>query len=327
MERPARPRGYFKASPDDFIVRERIRAQSGAVSVVPVHHETWLRGHNSRSSHAIMHMTKRGVSAQDAIRQVASGLGVSPQDVTSYGIKDRHAVTSQVIAVRGPFEPTFAHPDIILRQQNYVVYDGLTPGHNVGNNFRIRVKSDAEELDLDALTSVPNHFGPQRFSTPESPITGQLLLEGKVQEAAKHLRNDGNRTIARLKEETGSWADAIYHPELRFDVKMRVAAWQSHLWNKLRNTFRDEDVPETLPVWWDNDRVRGIYAPWWNPGAINKRALETFAVPFERSTSISPGNMKVDREDDAWIFDFDLPSGAYATVVLGQVFDLCERRH
>lgn len=42
---------------------------------------------------------------------------------------------------------------------------------------------------------------------------------------------------------------------------------------------------------------------------------------------VRPGNFKFIQEDGDAILEFELPSGSYATIVLGQMYTLVENEH
>lgn len=318
------PRGVYKIAPENFVVQELVTRGRDIVAI-PIHSKTWLVGCNDSRAHTLMHMTKRGVATPDALRRVAQGLGVSEDSVSCHGLKDRHALTSQAISVSGAFAPLFEDSDIVLSQQMGALPNALRIGGNAGNRFAIRVQSDATSIDECALAEVPNLFGHQRFGNGKAIDAGRMIFEGQLEEAVELMQRNGVCQLRSLAQRTGSLATALYHPSMAFEVKIKLQAWQSHLWNRLVNQLGPH-APPSLPVWWTDPKVRNMYAHLWDPDFVDPRALAR-VVPFHRPTTVRPNNLSVVRANGDWDFKFDLPSGAYATVVLGQVFTLAEAKH
>ncbi len=85
-----------------------------------------------------------------------------------------------------------------------------------------------------------------------------------------------------------------------------------------------EGVPAKLPMWNSNEQVRKMYHHLWDPPELNPRVMRLIAIS-ERPSVLKPENFQAKREAAGWRFTFDLPSGAYATVVLSQLFKLEEK--
>src|SRR5262249_60433557 len=116
---------------------------------------------------------KRGMGAEFFTRQIAKRLAIAPGDVGTAGLKDRHAVTRQMVSVPAAVEAQLPQLDgdgiRVLRVSPHA--NKLRPGHLRGNRFRILVRdveadaSDRLEPILGRLRSegLPNYYGPQRF--------------------------------------------------------------------------------------------------------------------------------------------------------------------
>jgi tRNA pseudouridine13 synthase len=116
---------------------------------------------------------KRDMGAEYFTRQIAKRLGIAPGDVGTAGLKDRRAVTRQMVSVPIAVEPQLAQLDgdgiRVLRTGRHS--NKLRPGHLRGNRFRtlirdigadaaVRIVPIMERLRSDGL---PNFYGPQRF--------------------------------------------------------------------------------------------------------------------------------------------------------------------
>lgn len=327
------PVGVLKATPEDFIVQELV---GNPPSAVPFTETTVIQGWDGHSVITVFRMSKRRWETQAAVIEVARQLGVSFDAISFHGIKDKHACTSQLVGVRGQFRPVFSDPDISLgqftAQENGSVeldkYNKLRRGGNWGNRFDILIRSTATELDLAAAVAVPNMFGLQRFGRPGTEQIGRLLLEGKSQEAIKLLLTTPSKKafLKAKKLAGGSDEGALSHPDFKFSFGFEIQKWQSYLWNKLLQEKVKElgdGVPAKLPLWNSNEQVSKMYRHLWNPSRLNQKVLRLVAMS-ERPTIVRPANFQAKREALGWRFIFDLPSGAYATVVLSQLFKLEE---
>jgi len=66
---------------------------------------------------------------------------------------------------------------------------------------------------------------------------------------------------------------------------------------------------------------------WESAESIDKE-FERMAARTQRRTMVSPRNFTFRNEcDQSVVFEFELPSGSYATVVLGQLYTLVEKEY
>ena len=329
------PLGILKATPEDFVVQELV---GNPPIAVPFSEQTVVSGWDGKSNLTVFEMSKRGWETQAAIREVARQLGVPFEAISTHGIKDKFARTSQLIGVRGKFQTGFSHQDINLVQLTdgqeidslaLDNYGRLRRGGNWGNRFNILISSTATELDLAAAKACPNLFGPQRLGRPGTEQIGRLFLEGKPEEAIELLlATPSGVAFLRAKKLAGGTNDgALTHPDFQFSFKFEIQKWQSYLWNTLLQEKVKElcdDVPAKLPLWNSSVQVAKMYEHLWKPPQLNPRVLRMIAIS-ERPSIVRPTNFQAKREAKGWRFTFDLPSGAYATVVLSQLFKLEER--
>lgn len=174
--------GRIKESPEDFEVEE-----------IPAYEPCGSGGF------LYLWIEKRGMGAEYFARQLARRLGIAAGDVGTAGLKDRHAVTRQMVSV----------PEHVEDRLDAVNGDGvqllkvsrhgnkLRPGHLHGNRFRVLVRGvEAGAADrlaplLDRLRAkgLPNYYGPQRFGRDgETVLLGLDLLHGKKRERRSFLR-------------------------------------------------------------------------------------------------------------------------------------------
>jgi len=152
--------GRIKAQPEDFEVEE-----------VPAYEPS------GSGDFLYLWIEKRSMGAEYFMRQIAHRLEIAPGDVGAAGLKDRHAVTRQMVSVPVSVEsrlPQLEGEGIrVLRVSLHS--NKLRPGHLRGNRFRIlicdvdsaapdRIQPILAQLRSDGLL---NYYGQQRFGKDE----------------------------------------------------------------------------------------------------------------------------------------------------------------
>src|SRR5262249_32172222 len=133
---------------------------------------------------------KRDMGAEYFVRQVAKRLGIPPGEVGTAGLKDRRAVTRQMVSlpeqVEGQIEQLNGDGIRVLSVSRHG--NKLRPGHLHGNRFRILIRDVAEDaeaklapiLERIEQQGLPNYYGPQRFGRGgETAAMGFELLHGR----------------------------------------------------------------------------------------------------------------------------------------------------
>jgi tRNA pseudouridine13 synthase len=162
--------GRIKVQPEDFEVEE-----------VPAYEPS------GSGEFLYLWIEKRGMGAEYFTRQIAHRLQISPGEVGTAGLKDRHAVTRQMVSVPATAESRLAQLEgegiRVLRVGRHS--NKLRPGHLRGNHFRIlirevdpaateRIGPIAARLQAQGL---PNYYGAQRFGRDsETARLGFALL-------------------------------------------------------------------------------------------------------------------------------------------------------
>jgi tRNA pseudouridine13 synthase len=186
--------GRIKQTPDDFEVEE-IPAYAPCGSGPFLY--LWIE--------------KRDMGAEYFQRQLARRLDIPPGEIGTAGLKDRHAVTRQMVSV----------PEQVADRLEQLNGDGmrllsvgrhgnkLRPGHLRGNRFRILIREvdpgAAERLGaiVERLREhgLPNYYGPQRFGHGgETVQLGLALLRGEPppKTASGRRVNTRNKFLRKL---------------------------------------------------------------------------------------------------------------------------------
>jgi tRNA pseudouridine13 synthase len=114
-------------------------------------------------------------------------------DVGFAGIKDRRAVTSQLISIGGSItEESLSAPlkNIRIKMVGRSRWP-VSPGELRGNRFTITIRSiaGADSADLELEGWLPGYFGHQRFGTvrPNTHKVGRLILRGDFEGAVREF--------------------------------------------------------------------------------------------------------------------------------------------
>ena len=148
--------GRIKVQPEDFEVEE-----------IPAYPPS------GQGDYLYLWMEKRGMGAEYFVRQIARRLDVPLGEIGTAGLKDRHAVTRQMVSAPVPRKADSANSMIARCGVLSVSRHGnkLKPGHLHGNRFRVLVR-DVEPTGDESLTRIldrlrtqgmPNFYGSQRF--------------------------------------------------------------------------------------------------------------------------------------------------------------------
>ncbi|MCE7974949.1 MAG: tRNA pseudouridine(13) synthase TruD [Leptolyngbya sp. PLA1] len=204
--------GVIKQRPEDFLVDE-----------LPAYQPC------GEGEHIYMLVQKRGLSSLEMIGVIARHFGVARNAVGYAGLKDKHAITRQVVSVHVPGKrtedfPAFEHEQIeVLWVDRHT--NKLRPGHLRGNRFSIKVRNVAPTAVLVARkvlaslkqTGVPNRFGEQRFGLLENNhLVGRAIVKGDWEGAAAELlgpspRFPGVNQEARALFAAGKYREAAPH--------------------------------------------------------------------------------------------------------------------
>lgn len=157
----ALPNGRIKSSPEDFVVHE-----------IPAYEPS------GEGMHLFLHVEKRGLTTDAAVRAITRALDIPMRDVGVAGMKDKVALTTQWVSI--PVPPK--QPDIEARARALELPgvrvleakrhgNKLKTGHLKGNRFELVIRGIPEDRLDEAKAAlarigeegVPNAFGTQRF--------------------------------------------------------------------------------------------------------------------------------------------------------------------
>jgi tRNA pseudouridine13 synthase len=322
--------GSSKVHAEDFIVEE-----------IPAY------GPEESGEFLFLWVQKRELSSEQLVSHLARHLKIAHQDIGTAGMKDRQAVTRQMVSVPLRCQrlvESFEHERIrileIHRHRNK-----LRTGHLKGNRFSILIRDvapGAEQLaraigDELARTGVPNFFGDQRFGRDAETLKlGLALLQGTRHAGA--IPRARRRFLLRLALSAVQSAlfnralaerigDGLIHRVLAGDVMQVVASGGPFVAVDPaleQPRFDSREVVISGPIFGPK-----MKQPAEKPARREARLLEAAGISleaFERYSKLTPGTRRayliwpeglaISAVPAGIRLAFSLPAGCYATVVL-----------
>jgi tRNA pseudouridine13 synthase len=202
--------GTIKERPEDFLVDE-----------VPQYLPS------GTGEHIYLTVMKRGMSTLEMVEVLARHFGVKRGAVGYAGLKDKQAVTRQMVSIHVPGRkiedfPSLRNDRLSILGADYHT-NKLRPGHLRGNRFSVRVRhvqpTDVliarKVLRRLAETGVPNRVGEQRFGMLENNhLVGRGLVMGDYEGAVRELlgvnaAHPGVNAEGRRLFEEGKYKEAL----------------------------------------------------------------------------------------------------------------------
>ncbi len=319
-------RARLRQQASDFVVEENLGFEPA--------------GHGE---HVWLVVRKQSNNTEWLARQLARFAGVAPMAVGYAGLKDRHAITTQVFTVQMPGRDAPDWSQLGLDGVEVVAESRhdrkLRRGALRGNRFEItlrQVEGERAEAErrLQALLThgVPNYFGEQRFGRDGDNLDkARAMFAGArvprhlrsvlTSAARSHLFN----AVLAQRVADGSWCQALDGEVYCLNA--------SHSWFAADGEdqgarLAQGDVHPSGPLW-----GRGRLPSTGQAGQLEQSvagADEALCEGLERAglkQDRRPLRVKPDGlawqwlDDDSLRVSFELPAGCYATTVLREVAD------
>lgn len=318
--------GRLRTTPEDFQVEE-------------------ILGYAPEGSgeHALLWVEKRDANTDWVARELARFAGVPPLDVGYAGLKDRHAVTRQAFTVQLAGKPdpdwsAFPHGEVkVLATTRHT--RKLKRGALRGNRFVLvlrEVQGDrarAEQvLAAVAARGVPNYFGEQRFGREGGNVAqARAMFAGRRGDRAKRsillsaARSQIFNAVLAARVERGAW-DTPLDGEIWSLAGSRSWFGPEPFGDALAERLARGDIHPSGPLWGQGE----------SPAAGEAGALEreVAGACTDLTEGLAAARMEQERRplrllpkdlswrwltDDALELSFELPAGAYATVVMREL--------
>lgn len=322
--------GVLKQQPGDFEVEE-----------VPAYQPC------GSGEHLFLWIEKTGITTEQLTKHLVRTLRVAQRDIGVAALKDRHAVARQFVSVPAKCAANLAAAESAeVRVLSATLHQNkLRTGHLRANRFSILVR----DVGPDALTlaeqvaarigqsGVPNYFGEQRFGAAgETSELGFALLRGE--QTPEDIHPSKRRFLVKLAL---SAAQSVLFNDLLAE-RVRTAELQRVLSGDVLQVVASGGVFVCEDAAVDQARFdsREIVTtgPMFGPkmkepaGEVAEREAQLLtrhqltADQFKlypdltsgtrRPYVVYPESLSVTSEADGLRFQFSLPSGCYATVLL-----------
>ncbi len=322
-----RGKALFKQSPEDFVVDEILDWQ--------------FKG---EGEHIFLYVEKTNCNTVWVAKQLARFYGVPPRDVGYSGLKDRHAVTRQYFSVRLPGVKPHSY-DIPTHDEyrvvSHMLHDKkLKRGNHPFNRFTIRlhqVEADADiiqtRLAFIQQHGCPNFFDSQRFGHDGNNLTQALAwINGDI---SPRKRNEKSLLLSAIRS---SFFNQQLAQRIGNDTWNQIITGDTVLLDGSNSHFLAEQIDDTLSQRAAEMDIHpaGILIGEHDVSALNtdidKAMLEKFLRQEHMQSAYRPLRLHVrdltweildgDNTQSSWQISMKLPSGAYASGVIRQLFDI-----
>lgn len=240
-EKKKLPKGYLKLWPQDFIVEE-ITLDGEQTTIYPEKFRHKKRDYLPEDRFIYATLVKCGLSTLEAIEDLARKLKIEPKTIKFAGIKDKHAITSQLISLSGTeieklyqlSAPYFFIKNVSSGQKEIFL------GCLKANQFTILVRTGPDfkkEEFVKRLKEIEkngfyNFYYLQRFGIPRlaNAYCGLQILRGNYQDAVK-------TAFCRPGER-----ESLYFQQLRKEIEKLWGNWSEieGIIESFPLTFQDE---------------------------------------------------------------------------------------
>jgi tRNA pseudouridine13 synthase len=327
--------GRLKSVPEDFEVEE-----------IPAYEPS------GSGEFLYLWLEKRGMGAEYFARQVARRLNLPVGEVGTAGLKDRHAVTRQMVSVPARAEAQLSQLEgegiQVLRVSRHG--NKLKPGHLHGNRFRVLVRDVNPAVNVaDVLApllerlrqhGLPNFYGPQRFGRDGETLKLGLTLVRH--EAASGGRGRGPSPFLRKLALSAAQAalfnhylarrmhDGLLRRVLPGDVMARWPAGGMFVAQDVareQERFDAREIVSTGPIFGRKtfpaqDEAAAREATILGEAGLTAASFVGFGKLVQgtrRHNLVYVNDLAAQLEGEGVRLTFTLPAGSYATVLLREI--------
>jgi tRNA pseudouridine13 synthase len=313
----------LKKYPEDFIVNE-----------------LFSRNLLKEGKYSIFVLKKKDYNTEGAVSEVAKIFNLDRKRISYAGLKDRRAITTQHISILncGP-NKVFNHENISLEFKGYS-NSPISLGDLDGNKFVITVRELKNPVIKEK--NVPNYFDDQRFGS-FNHLIGKHLVNSEFKEAA-NLIIESDYSKKRYLEDVlmknpNDFVNAIRQIQPKM-LKLYVHAYQSYLWNKTVKSYLEKYPDATqrkIPIiGFGMDVEDDLKEILENIMFEEKLTPRSFIIRQIPNLSVEGTNRELfidykdltykieqdeDKEHKKVIFEFFLPKGSYATMLVKNLLE------
>jgi tRNA pseudouridine13 synthase len=287
-------------------------------------------------------LEKKNWNTRDAVKAIASKLGVKDKYFNVAGIKDKKAITKQYISVF-KVNPQKLENLKIKDIKITVLGKGkerLKLGQLLGNKFMIRVKG--VEKEPKKISFIENYYDDQRFGG-KNKILGKALVKKEYRKACFSLRIrwEGRDYIGSLRKlgkhilriYVNSYQSYLFNRALEEYLRTKYKKYCLADYSQGTFVFSDEQIKnEKIPLVgfltnFENKEIEKIYKTLMKEEKIKKEDFLIREIPElnsegnERNLLVEVKDLEIKKEDKTtYMVSFTLPPGSYATIVIKKMF-------
>jgi tRNA pseudouridine13 synthase len=298
---------------------------------------------DGEGEHALLWVEKRDANTDWVARELARFADVSPMNVGYAGLKDRHAVTRQAFTVQlpGKADPdwnAFPHAEVkVLASTRHK--RKLKRGALRGNRFVLvlrEVRGDRAQAEAVlggiATRGVPNYFGEQRFGREGGNVTqARAMFAGRRVDRDKRsillsaARSQIFNSVLAARVERDAW-DKPLEGEIWSLAGSRSWFGPEPFDGVLAARLAQGDIHPSGPLWGQGEPPATEAA-----GELERTVAAQY---IDLAEGLAAARMEQERrplrllpkdlrwrwlDDETLELSFELPAGAYATVVVREL--------
>ncbi len=304
--------------------------------------------------HVFAWIEKRGLTSAFLLGELAKALEIRDSDIGIAGMKDRYAVTRQMVSLPPPITPEAV---LALEIKGVKILSAerhgnkLRTGHLKGNRFILRVRdlncsvedavSRATQV-LDKLATVPgapNWYGAQRFGRMgDNPVVGKALVTGaeikgrppRGRKRRMYISAYQSLLFNRYLEDRMN--DGLFGELVAGEVLQKRDSGGMFVSEDIgtdQERFDAGELTLTGPMFGHKMKCPAEGSPAFEREAVHLKAeeieLQSFkplgklAMGTRRPLSVVLSESSVTPGDEYVEICFDLPSGSYATSIMREV--------
>lgn len=320
----------IKQIPEDFIVEEvpKLKLENGPYTYFLLEKMRW--------------------NTRDAVKAIASRLGIKEKYFNVAGIKDKHALSKQYVSVLNVSKQKLESLKIKDIRVKVVGHgkERLKLGQLKANHFIITVRN--LDKKYDAVSFIENYYDNQRFGG-RNMLLGEALVKSEFRKACFMLRlkwenSDYIGSLRKLGKHilriyVNSYQSFLFNGALASYLKSKYKKYYTADYSRGQFVFSDENIKnENFPILgflteFKNKEVAKIYTDIMLREKIKKEDFIMRSIP-ELSSEGNFRKMFVEVRDFAVFYskdelnkgklkavlDFRLPPGSYATLVVKKMF-------
>lgn len=310
----------IKQKPEDFVVEE-------ITNIVP----------ENEGSFVYFWMKKKNLNTLQAIEYIAKALHTQSKFINFAGIKDKVAVTTQLISIKGKTREQVERLNIMDIELKFLGYknESIHLGELEGNKFKIILREVNGKIIKK--TKFVNYFGEQRFSE-YNPIIGKAIIKREFKVALQFIEKSNSfyfrKIQEHLNEKPNDYVNALKLIPKKL-LKLYINSYQSEIWNKtvelyLQNDKSGENIQIPLIGFGleiENVELKKIISQIMKEEKISFRDFLIKALPDlsvegdSRNLYMDIKNFELQQEGKIVSLNFQLGKGNYATEVVRQLFN------